>query len=102
MKCRYTLPHQPQKCGLLKSSWNDPVAMMERASREAEQIDLIATLNQIYGILRQSPQLPHRAYYSDPVVGIAVEFWKNYDIIVCDHHGNEWKRGEKIKEGDHD
>ena len=22
-------------------------------------------------------------------------------VIVCDHHGNEWKRGEKIKEGDH-
>lgn len=37
MKCRYTLPHQPQKCGLLKSSWNDPVAMMERSARAYEK-----------------------------------------------------------------
>lgn len=98
MKCKYQFPHQPQKCGLLISSWNDPVAMLERA---AEPVNPIAALNQMYEMLRQAPQLPYRAYYSDPDIGIAVEFWKNYDIIVCDHHGNEWKRGEKIKEVDH-
>ena len=37
MKCRYSLPHQPQKCGLLKSSWNDPVAKMERSARVYEK-----------------------------------------------------------------
>ena len=98
MKCRYTPTHQPQKCGLLKSSWNDPVAMLERA---AEPVDPIAELTRMYEVLKQAPQLPYRAYYSDPMVGIAVDFWKDCDIIVCDHHGNEWKRGEKIKEGDY-
>lgn len=98
MKCKYTLPHQPQKCGLLKSSWNDPVAKLERAAAEPD--DPIADLNRMYEMLGQAALIPHRAYYSDIMVGIAVEFWKNYDIIVCDHHGNEWKRGEKIKEGD--
>lgn len=37
MKCKYILPHQPQKCGLLKSSWNDPAAMMERSARAYEK-----------------------------------------------------------------
>ena len=100
MKCRYIPAHKPQKCGLLESSWNDPVAMMERAVEAPA--DPIAALTQMYAMLRQAPRLPQRAYYSDPMVGIAVEFWKNYNIIVCDYHGNEWKHGEKIKEGDHD
>ena len=37
MKCKYPLPHQPQKCGLLNSSWNDPVAKMERSVRAYEK-----------------------------------------------------------------
>ena len=37
MKCKYTPPHQPQKCGLLKRPWNDPVAMMERSRRAYEE-----------------------------------------------------------------
>ena len=100
MKCRYIPAHKPQKCGLLESSWNDPVAMMERAVEAPA--DPIAALTQMYAMLRQAPRLPQRAYYSDPMVGIAVEFWKNYNIIVCDYHGNEWKHGEKIKEAHHD
>ena len=99
MKCKYPLPHQPQKCGLLKSSWNDPVARMERAATEPD--DPIADRNRMYDMLGQAALIPPCAYYNDIMVGIAVEFWKNYNIIVCDHHGNEWKRGEKIKEGDH-
>lgn len=98
MKCKYILPHQPQKCGLLKSPWNDPVAMMERAAAEPD--DPIADRNRMYEMLGQAALIPPRAYYNDIMVGIAVKFWKNYNIIVCDHHGNEWKRGEKIKEGD--
>ncbi len=37
MKCRYQIPHQPRKCGLLNSSWNDPVAMMERWAKSNEK-----------------------------------------------------------------
>lgn len=98
MKCRYQFPHEPQKCGLLNSSWNDPVAMMERAV----EMDSFTELARMFATMERGTYLPYWAYYSDDMVGIAVEFWKNYDITVCDHHGNEWKRGEKIKEGDHD
>lgn len=97
MKCKYTLPRKPQKRGLIGRSWDDTIAKQERTA----EMDHFTELARMFETKERGVYIPPWAYYSDDMVGIAVEFWKKYDTIVCDCHGNEWKRGEKIKEGDH-
>ena len=104
MKCRYSLPHQPQKCGLLKGPWNDPKAALERFARakKEESNDVFSKIRRLIMVMEQAERDTKRICVDDDVIDVAVKFWEDSDVLVCDHYGNEWWHGEKIKEGDHE